>query len=178
MTPPMARVGRGRGLRLRRPARQSPIKPWGFALVLAGLAYLVSPYLALGGLSRAVSDPEPGALATRIDLDAVRGEIRRKLNKDSTSVIGKLSDPFILWLEGGIRRLGTRALDELVTVDWVRERLSAKAPAGQGFLPRVTYAFFDTPGRFEVRLAAPDQAPVHFCMSLQGFQWRVTAVYY
>jgi len=182
VTPPVVRIGpgweRGRGPSLRRPAGSARLKRWGLALVLAGLVFLVWPYLALWGLSLAVADPDPEALAARIDLAAVRGEIRDKLNKDSSSTIGKLSDPFILWLELGIKRLGTHALDELVTMDWVRERLSAQAPPGQGFLPQVSYAFFDATGGFAVRLGAPNQAPAHFRMTLQGFRWRVTAVYY
>jgi len=178
VTPPIARVRGERGLRLWRPSRHTRLKRWGFALILASLVYLAWPYLALWDLSRAVADAGPDVLAARIDLAAVRGELRNKLNKDSSSTLGKLSDPFILWLERGIRRLGTGALDELVTVDWVRERLTANSPPGQGFLPQVSYAFFDSPAGFAVRLGAPGQAPVHFRMALQGFQWRVTAVYY
>jgi hypothetical protein len=176
MTLPITRVVlRPRLLRAAGPTR---FGRWCLALVLAGLAFFLWPYFALWGLSLAVADPDPGALAAHIDITAVRGELRKKLNKDSPSTIGKLSDPFILWLERGIQRLGTRALDELVTVDWVRERLRAQAPPGQGFLPRVSYAFFDAPGGFAVRLEAPDQSPVHFRMTLQGYKWKVTAIYY
>lgn len=178
MTPLIARTRRAWGLRLRRPATPTGLERWSLALILAGLVYLAWPYLALWELSRAVADPNPEAVAERVDIEAVRGEIRKKLNKDSRSAIGKLSDPFILWLERGIRRLGTGALDDLVTLDWVRERLTANSPPGQGFLPQVSYAFFDSPGGFEVRLGTPGQAPVHFRMALQGFRWRVTVVYY
>lgn len=178
MTPPAARTRRAWGLRLRRPAAHAGLERWGLALILPCLVYLAWPYVALWELSRAVADPHPEVLAERVDIEAVRGEIRKKLNKDSPSAIGKLSDPFILWLEGGIRRLGTGALDDLVTLDWVRERLTANSPPGKGFLPQVAYAFFDSPGGYEVRLGAPGQAPVHFRMALQGFRWRVTAVYY
>jgi hypothetical protein len=178
MTPTLARVRGERRLRLRRPQRHPRLTRWGLALILAGLVYLAWPYLALWDLSRAVAEADPAVLAARIDLAAVRGELRKKLNKDSPSTIGKLSDPFILWLERGIRRLGTGALDQLVTVDWVRERLTAHSAPGQGFLPQVSYAFFDSLAGFEVRLGAPGQAPVRFRMALQGFQWRVSAVYY
>ncbi len=178
MTPSIVRVGGERGLRLRRPARHAALERWGFAFILACVVGLAWPYLALWDLSRAVADPDPKVLAARIDLETVRAEIGRKLNKDSPSVIGKLSDPFIQWLEGGIRRLGTGALDELVTLDWVRGRLTANSPPGQGFLPQVSYAFFDSPNGFEVRLGAPGQAPVHFRMALQGLRWQITAVYY
>jgi hypothetical protein len=178
MTPPIARIRGERGLRLRRAPRHGGLVRWGLALILAGLLYLAWPYLALWDLSRAVADADPAILAAHIDIAAVRGEIRKKLNKDSPSRIGKLSDPFILWLDRGIRSLGIGALDELVTVDWVRERLVVNSTPGQGFLPQVSYAFFDSPAGFEVRLGAPGQAPVRLRMTLQGFQWRITAVYY
>ena len=178
MTPPIARGRGGPRLLLRRPLRDSRLGRWVLAWVLAGLVYLAWPYQALWDLSRDDADARPAVLAARVDLTAVRGELRKKLNKDSPSTIGKLSDPFIRWLERGIRRLGTGALDELVTSDWVRERLTANSPPGEGFLPQVSYAFFDSPAGFAVRLGAPDQTPVRFRMALQGFQWRVTAVYY
>jgi hypothetical protein len=176
--PPIARVGRGRALRLRRTGGPAWPKRWAVALSLAGCLYLAWPYVDLWGLSQAVADPDPAALASRIDLKAVRSEIRQKLNKDSPSAIGRFSDSFIQWLDHGIQRLGTGALDELVTLDWVRERLSDGAAPGQGFLPRVVYAFFDSPRGFAVSLSTGRQAPVHFRMTLQGSQWRVTALYY
>jgi len=154
------------------------LRRWAAGVLLAALAYLAWPYVALWDLSLAVADPDPQALAARVDLAAVRDEIRHKLNKDATSAIGKLSDPFIRWLEQGIRRLGTNALDELVTLDWVRERLSGASAAGQGLLSQMSYAFFDSVRGFKVRLGPPGQAQVHLRMTLQGLRWRITAVYY
>jgi hypothetical protein len=176
MTPPVGRLVRNP--RLGQRTSFTKLKRLGLALLLAGLVYLAWPYLALWGLSRAVASPDPEALSNRVDLAAVRGEIRRKLNKDSPSAIGRVSDPFIQWLERGIQRLGTGALDELVTLDWVRELLNGQSQPGQGFLPRVSYAFFDAPGGFAVRLDAPDRPPLHFRMTLDGVRWMVTAVYY
>jgi hypothetical protein len=100
------------------------------------------------------------------------------VNKDAHSAIGPLSDAFIQWLDRGIQRLGTQALDELVSLDWVRDQLATGSPPGHGFVGRVAYAFFVAPGVFEVRLAAPAKNPVHFRMALQAFRWRITAVYY
>lgn len=165
------------------PLRRSRLKRLSLAMFLAALVYLFWPYVALWGLSRAVDDPDPAVLADHIDLEAVRDEIRRKLNKDSHSAIGTLSDPFIQWLEQGIRQLGTGALDELVTQEWVRERLTVGSAPDQGLLSRVSYAFFDAPACFAVSLGAPGrgglgQPQVHLRMHLEGFRWAVSAVYY
>jgi len=175
-TRPIRQVA-GRALVRRRPGVVR-LKRWTLALGLLALVYLAWPYLALWRLSQAAADPDPQALAARVDLEAVRGELRRKLNKDSPSAIGTLSDPFLSWLDQGIQRLGTGALEELVTLAWVRGRLGAHAAPGQGFLPQVAYAFFDAPGGFAVRLGPARPGQVHLRMDLQGYRWVVTAVYY
>jgi hypothetical protein len=165
------------------PPRRTRLKRLGLLLGLVVLAYLVWPYLALWSLSRALADPDPAALASHVDLPAVRDELRRKLNKDAQSNIGTLSDPFLKWLAHGIHRLGAAALDELVTLAWVKERLEDGAPPGETLLSRVTYAFFDAPGGFTVALGAggtgaAERTLVHVRMTLQDLRWIVTAVYY
>ena len=165
-------------LRLQR-SRVGRRRPWRLLLpVLAVLGFLAWPDVSLWRLSVAVTDPDSSALAPLVDLEAVRGEIRRKLNKTASSSIGKVSDPFIQWLDRGLQRLGSGALDQLVTLAWVRERLGANSPPRQGFLGQVSYAFFDSPGGFAVRIGGPGQAPVHLRLGLEGYKWMLVAVYY
>ena len=68
------------------------------------LAYLLWPYAVLWRLDAAVRSANPEDLAALVDLGAVRGEIKRKLNKDADSTIDRLSDRFIGWLQEGIQR--------------------------------------------------------------------------
>ena len=165
-------------LRLRRNRVGHPRPWWLLAPVLGLLAYLALPYVSLWRLSIAASNPAPSFLAPLVDLDAIRGEIRRKLNKTASSAIGKVSDPFIQWLERGILQLGTAALDQLVTLAWVHERLGANSPPGQGFLGQVEYAFFDSAAGFAVRIGGSGQAPVYLRLGLEGYEWKLVAVYY
>lgn len=44
-------------------------------------------------------------------------------------------------------------------------------------MKRMTYAFFDGPDRLLLRIGELDENPVHAHLSLQGLQWRITAVY-
>jgi hypothetical protein len=142
-------------------------RPWWLLLpVLALLGLLAWPYVSLWRLSAVATDPDPDALAPLVDLEAIRGEIR------------KVSDPFIQWLERGILQLGTGALEQIVTLAWVHERLGANSPPGEGFLPRVEYAFFDSAGGFAVRIGGPSQTPVHLRLGLRGFKWKLVALYY
>ena len=109
------------------------------------VVYLASPYVTLWRLSEALVADDRETLASLVDLDAVRGELLRRLNKEAESRIGPLSDGFIDWLEQGIRRSGVAALEHQVTLDWVHERLLAHSPPGAGLWPALEYAFFDHP---------------------------------
>lgn len=145
-----------------------------FALV----ALLAWPYVSLWRLDRAVLSADPTALSTKVDLDRIRQAIKQKLNKDSDSTLGDFSDGFVQWLERGFRIEGQGAVDRIVTLDWVRDQLSAKSMPGEGFLPQVTYAFFDDPTTFRVSLETEDQQPIHIRLQLIGVSWQVSALYH
>jgi hypothetical protein len=94
--------------------------------------------------------------------------------------VGEVSNAFVDWLQEGIRRLGSSAVERLVTLEWARSQLLGKCAAGsgEGFLPQVSYAFFDAYDRFFVRLGDPGQRPLYLQLRLDGLDWRVIAVYY
>ena len=178
MSPALLRPSRALLVRTRRHRRTLGWVLLALAALL--LAYLVWPYTSLWRLDRAVRADDAEALAALIDLDAVRGEIKKKLNKDASSRIGPISDRFIGWLQTGIQSLGSAAIDRLVTLEWVREQLLIHSPGGgaDGFLAEVTYAFFDADGRFRVRIGPPDDGPVRLSLERQGLNWRLAALSY
>ena len=148
------------------------------ALMVLVLLYGLWPYVALWQLHLAVMQDNRAALAELVDLGAVKGEIARRLNKDRDSLIGELSDPFIAWLESGIRQHGPDALESLVTLDWVRDQLIAAATPGLELLSALSYAFFDSLTGFRVRTERGDGTPLILHLELDRGGWRVTAVYY
>jgi hypothetical protein len=93
--------------------------------------------------------------------------------------VGDVSNAFVNWLQDGIRRLGSNAVERLVTLDWVRTQLLSKSPprGPPGFVDAISYAFFDRPDGFLVRIGEPGKDPVHFHLSLERTGWRVTALY-
>ncbi len=141
------------------------------------LGYAASPYIALWRLNQALIHNDERRLESLVDLDAIRLEIGRALNKDQASAIGQVSDSFIVWLEQGLRRHGTAVLDELVTLDWVRAQLTLETSPSAGFFPAMTWAFFDGPASVLVRLGEPHEHPVLFRLSRVGLRWRVTLLY-
>jgi hypothetical protein len=159
------------------------VRALGLVLVVVGvllLLYLAWPFATLWRVDQAVRGGDMEALAALVDLESVRAEIKKKLNKDANSTVGKLSDSFIRWLQDGIGVMGSQAVDRLVTLPWVRERLLAHGAGSseEGFLGQVTYAFFDAADGFMVRIGSNSEDPVQLRLSLSGLNWRVSAVYY
>ncbi|MCG7896779.1 MAG: DUF2939 domain-containing protein [Candidatus Thiodiazotropha taylori] len=148
-----------------------------FFLILG--AFLAWPYTAVYRLEQALIYDDQQALQQMIDVEAVREQIKRKLNKNVESNIGDVSNGFIDWLQSGIQRLGSNAVDEMVDLNWVVRQLRAHNPRFDkgGVYDKLTYAFFDGPDRLLLRIGELDDSPVHAHLSLQGTNWRITAVY-
>jgi hypothetical protein len=64
----------------------------------------------------------------------------------------------------------------LVTLSWVRERLAG--PDDGGGLGQISYAFFDAPDGFRVRIGPASGDPANLRLVRSGLRWRISAVYY
>lgn len=148
-------------------------------LVLLG--FLAWPYYQVWQLDQAVALRDQAALARMVDLPEVRHQVKRRLNKDvSGAMEDMVSNAFVEWIQDGLRRMGGDAVERLVTLDWVRDQLLSKSPPPPpltGFLDQISYAFFEAPNRFLIRIGELGDEPVHVRLSLQGGVWRVTGVY-
>lgn len=158
------------------------------SLVVVASLYLVSPYITLWRLNLTCVHGPTSALSTLVDIESVRDQIQRRLNKDRTSVIGEVSDVFIDWIQEAIRRGDGEALGRAVTLNWLRERLLRHAQDSEGFWPAISFAFFDSPLQFRVQVgqrSAIDETiqesgpmPVHLRFQRTWLGWRVIAAYY
>lgn len=160
---------------------QRPRLP-GKRLLLAALAlvalYGLWPYGMLWSLNRALIQNDRETLALLVDLDAIRDELTRRLNKEQVSAIETLSDEFIAWLATGIRQHGVTALEARVTLDWVCEQLTARSATGHGLPPMLSYGCFEGPFRFRVRLGQRHANPLAMRLRLSATGWRVATLYY
>lgn len=147
-------------------------------LLLALLAWVAWPYVSLWRLDRALVRGDDAALAGLVDLESVRAEVRRSLNKDERGTLGPRSERFADWVAGALRYGDAAALDRAVTLAWVREQLLAPSPPGAGLRPALTWAFFRGPFGFIVRLGEPEQDPVLLRMCFTGTGWRLCALAY
>lgn len=144
----------------------------------ATLVYGAWPYATLWSLNQALVRQDRAAMAELVDLTAIRREIIRRLDKDRTSTIGRLSDDFIRTLESEIRRHGTNAVDVMVTLDWVKDHLASKSRDGRGFLPELAYGCFDGPTAFEAHLGRSGDDQVDLRLHLDGARWRLVMLAY
>ncbi|MEJ2325964.1 MAG: DUF2939 domain-containing protein [Chromatiaceae bacterium] len=164
--------------------RRRPGAARGRRYLLAGvtailLGFGIWPYLVLWRIDHAALQADPAVLAPYVDLEAVRRAITSKLNKDATSTIGPLSDRFIHWLQSAIASDGSGTIRRLVTLRWVRDQLLKHQSARDaGLLPGLSYAFFEAPDEFRVRIGQASENPTEVRMRLRHFRWRITAVYY
>jgi hypothetical protein len=148
-------------------------------LLLFLAAFVAWPYYHVWRLDQAVVQNDRRELAELVEIKAVRKEIERRLNKEVNSAVGEVSNAFVDWLQDGIRRMGAEAVNRLVTLEWVREQLLSKTGPQDppGFIDQISYAFFDSPTGFLVRIGELGEEPVHFRLSLHAGAWRMTALY-
>lgn len=149
-------------------------------LMLAVLAYLAWPYYTVIRLDRAITLNDPGELERLIDLAAIRRQFKQLLEQNIEGFADRFDNPVFRFLRGGVKEVGASAFDA-IDHDWVREAvLGAQrvedAPRRR-LLGGFSFAFFETPTRFMVRAGALGNNPVHLYLTLQQWQWRVTAMF-
>lgn len=150
-------------------------------LLLLFLAYIAWPYVTILRLDRALTNNDPVTLEHLVNLDAVQQEFKNRMHQGLQGAVGQESNPMLEFLRGGISQLGGSAIEQLVTVDWVRERLLSKSDRGTASAPSlldpISFAFFESFDRFLIRIGQLGENPVHARMRLQDWEWRIVAVY-
>lgn len=154
----------------------------GYLLLLALITYGLWPYYSLYRLDGAIVRPDTTELATLVDLPAIRANYKRRL---ASGVNGLLpaADPQSLtgWIGQNLERLGDSALEQTITLDWVRQSLSDAITQVTGQSPpyligAVDFAFFESHDRFLIRLGRLGENATHIRLSRIGAQWKITDI--
>ncbi|RKZ76322.1 MAG: hypothetical protein DRQ57_04210 [Gammaproteobacteria bacterium] len=141
-------------------------------IFLAIVAYFALPYYHLYQIDNAVVNNNHAALEELIDIEEVRKVHKENVEWqiNNTGPQGMVADA----MRKGVKVLGDTAVDAVIDVNWILTRLHKT----QGSLwQQLTFAFFESPTRFTIRLGQLGQDPVHIQMTMQDWYWRVTAVY-
>jgi hypothetical protein len=154
----------------------------GYLLLLVLITYGLWPYYSLYRLDGALVRPDTTELATLVDLPAIRANYKRRL---SAGVSGMLpaTDPQSVsgWIQHNVERLGDSALEQAITLDWVRETLRDAVTRVTGQSPpyligAVDFAFFESHDRFLIRLGRLGENATHLRLSRIGAQWKITDI--
>jgi hypothetical protein len=156
----------------------------GYLLFIALIVFGAWPYYQLYRLDDALGKDDMSTLGQLVDLDAIRKNYKQRLQSGlglpAGPQAGKPEDPMV-WLQQNLQRLGDAALQQTITLEWVRDTLKKavgdatdKRPAY--FLAGVNFAFFESYDSFIIRLGELGKNASHIRMRLEHNSWRVTDI--
>ncbi len=157
-------------------------------LLLAVVGYGIWPYASVFRINSALEDQDAQALAPLVDLAAIQAHYKTRIGDSVSGILPQPSsstqseaDKVIGWLRNNLEQLGDAALDQAVTLDWVRNILleasrRANGPGGGGFIQAVDFAFFESWNRFVIRLGELGQDPTFVILSFEAGAWRITDI--
>lgn len=154
----------------------------GFLATLLCSAAVLWPYYTLYQLDNALANFDQAALAKLVNLEAVRTTHKNSMGDVLDRTLGPQAFgqlPMMDMLRKGLNSAGSSAVDSTVDMQWIRDTLYPPPVnhAKAGLLGALSFAFFESPTRFLVRLGELGKTHVHFYLTLEDWQWRVTAVY-
>ena len=149
------------------------------AFILLLLGFLAWPFATIYLLDQALQANDYQTIERLVDVRSIQQQIKKKMNKEVESTIGDVSNSFVEWLQTGLQRLGSGAIESMVNIDWAMTQLRSHNPdpSQGGFFDHLSYAFFDGPDSLLLRIGELDESPVHARLTLQGTEWRITAIY-
>jgi hypothetical protein len=142
-------------------------------IFLAIVTYLVWPYVHLYQLNDAVINNDQVAFEKLLDVEAVRKVYKENIEWKTSQLGPQEKNVFSDLMRQGANFFGNTAVDTMINANWILGRLRRISPVWD----QVTFAFFESPTRFTIRLGELGHNPIHIQMTLQDWYWRVTAIY-
>ncbi len=150
-------------------------------LFLAAVVFGGWPYVNLFRLDRALMENDRDTLAELVDLSALKAFHKKKLEKQLNRTMGQSQGTFAEMMKNGARWLGKTTADTIIDLDWVRDKLrweeTSRPDAYPSIISNTSFAFFESPTRFLIRIGDLGDDPVHVRMDLQEWWWRITEIH-
>jgi hypothetical protein len=155
---------------------------FGYLILFALLGYGIWPYFTVFRLDQSINQEGTAQLSTMVDLPAIRANYKSRVTAgvdglfppgDPDSVMG--------WIRQNVDRLGDSALDQAITLPWVRDTLGSAVTQATGQSPPyllggIDFAFFESYNRFLIRIGELGRSPTHVRMTLRGTDWKITDI--
>lgn len=156
----------------------------GYLFLLALLVFGAWPYYQLFRLDDVLGKNNMTALAQLVDVEAIRANYKARIEKGlGLQALPQPQNPgsALAWLQQNLERLGSSALEQTITLEWVRDSLKEAAAHATTkrppyFMAGVTFAFFESYDSFIIRLGELGLNETHVRMRLDGATWRVTDI--
>ncbi|QIK37912.1 DUF2939 domain-containing protein [Caldichromatium japonicum] len=157
----------------------------GYVLLLLLIIYGLWPYYSLYRLDGALLRPDDTELAILVDLPAIRANYKARIAAGINTLLPPTTPQaqgVAGWIRQSAEQLGERALEQTITLDWVRQTLGEAVirVTGQTSSPSlfdaVDFAFFESPDRFLVRLGRLGENATHLRLTRIGAGWRLTDI--
>jgi hypothetical protein len=154
----------------------------GYLLLFALLAFGIWPYYTVFRLDDALGQDDTTKLASLTDLDAIRANYRSRVEAGADALL-PAGDPdsAMGWIRQNLERLGDSALQQAITVPWVRDTLRDAATRATGQSPpyliaAIDFAFFESYDRFVIRIGELGRGATHVRLGLEGTEWKITDI--
>ncbi len=144
-------------------------------VILVALIYGSIPYYSLYRMNHALVVNDRADLTRYIDLQEIRQQYKSSLRIDQTGQEGGFSRMF----RGTANSMSALTVDQLVTMEWVRNKLARaeRDQIGESMLERLDHAFFEGPNTFLVRLGVLGKEPLHLILQREGMVWRLSQIH-
>jgi hypothetical protein len=155
---------------------------FGYLVLFALIAYGIWPFFTVFRLDQAITQDGTAHLATMVDLPAIRANYKERVTATANSFLPPgNADSVMGWIRQNVERLGDSALDQAITLPWVRDTLRGAATRATGQSPpyllgAIDFAFFESYNRFLIRIGELGMGPTHVRMSLEGTDWKITDI--
>ncbi len=142
-------------------------------IFLAFIVYLGWPYVHVYQLNNAVVKHDKATFERLVDIEAIRKTYKENLEWRINQIGGSQKNILSDMMRQGAKALGGFATDTVIETDSVLKVLRELTPLWE----RLTFAFFESPTRFIIRFGELGHNPIHIQLTLQDWNWRVTAIY-
>jgi hypothetical protein len=137
---------------------------------------------SLWRIERALTTANARQLAYYADFEAIRYQIRQRLNKNADSVIGDVSDVFIAWLSQGLQAYDQdhAVLARFVTIDWLYPLLQTYVQRDYQLSVVIDWTTIYAQRGLVLCLMPSDDhvPPLYVVLRPAPLRWRIIAVYY
>ena len=159
-----------------------------YLLIIAAIAW---PFTAIYRLGNALASNDIQMMDKLIDIEKVRERYKVIVDQQASNIKGLKSlapqntelSTLTQFVGDSLQGINNLAVGQVVTIGWIREQMRPETANDDNHYPSLlfntSFAFYESPNRFLVRMGELGESPLHYYLQLDTelWEWRVTAIY-